>query len=98
MADRRPCVSKRLARRRYVVPLAALVFFLAVVIAGPAFSFPVQQLPPGHVTIASVNTPKGPVVIGLHRIRYLGKVALCMSESNGGGTGQSCANYPIGPR
>ena len=76
--------------------MAALVV-ASFVIAGPAFSYPVQQMPPGHVTIATVQTPKGPVVIGLHRIRYLGKVALCMSESNGG-TSQSCANYPIGPK
>ena len=57
----------------------------------------VQQLPPGHVTIATVATRQGPVVIVLHRIRYLGKVALCVSESNGGATGSSCANYPLGP-
>jgi hypothetical protein len=71
---------------------------MAFVIPGRALGYPVHQLPPGHVTIASVNTPKGPVVIGLHRIRYLGKVALCMSESNGSGTSQSCANYPLGPK
>jgi hypothetical protein len=59
---------------------------------------PVQQLPPGHVTLASVKTVQGPVVIALHRIRYLGKVALCMSESNHGASGQSCANYPLGPK
>jgi hypothetical protein len=59
---------------------------------------PVQQLPPGHITMALVRTAKGPVAIALHRIRYLGKVALCMSESNGGGTTQSCANYPLGPK
>jgi hypothetical protein len=98
MGDRRLAVPKRLARARgrYIAATAVLVV-TAFVIAGPAFGYPVQQLPPGHVTIASVNTPKGSVVIGLHRIRYLGKVALCMSESNGG-TSQSCANYPIGPR
>jgi hypothetical protein len=63
---------------------------------------PVQQLPPGRITLATVKTVQGPVVIALHRIRYLGKVALCMSESNesdgGGTTGQSCANYPLGPK
>jgi hypothetical protein len=59
---------------------------------------PVQQLPPGHITLARVKTVQGPVAIALHRIRYLGKVALCMSESNGGATGQSCANYPLGPK
>ena len=50
------------------------------------------------MTLASVKTVQGPVVIMLHRIRYLGKVALCMSESNESGTGQSCANYPVGPK
>ena len=63
-----------------------------------ALSAPVQQLPPGRVTLASVKTAQGLVVIMLHRIRYLGKVALCMSESSGGATGQSCANYPLGPK
>jgi hypothetical protein len=59
---------------------------------------PVYQLPPGHVTLASVKTVQGPVVIMLHRIRYLGKVSLCMSEANGSSTSQSCANYPLGPK
>jgi hypothetical protein len=70
---------------------------VALAIAGPALGYPVTQLPPGHVTVARVATVQGAVAIGLHRIRYLGKVALCMSESNGGGTSQSCANYPLGP-
>jgi hypothetical protein len=39
------------------------------------------------------------VAIVLHRIRYFGHVSLCVSESNAnGGTDQSCANYPIGPK
>jgi hypothetical protein len=59
---------------------------------------PVQQLAPGDVALARVQTVQGPVVIALQRIRYLGKVALCMSESNHGATGQSCANYPLGPK
>ena len=59
---------------------------------------PVQQLPPGHVTLARVKTPQGTVAVTLHRIRYLGKASLCMSESNGGSSGQSCATYPLGPK
>ena len=70
---------------------------MSLALAGQALSYPVQHLPPGRVTLASVKTVQGPVLIMLHRIRYLGKVALCMSESNGSGTGQSCANYPLGP-
>lgn len=59
---------------------------------------PVQQLAPGIVTLARVETVQGPVAIALQRIRYLGRVALCMSESNHGAAGQSCANYPLGPK
>jgi len=58
----------------------------------------VEQLPPGHVTLARVKTPQGTVAVTLHRIRYLGKVSLCMSESDGGSSGQSCATYPLGPK
>ncbi len=59
---------------------------------------PVHQLSPGHVTLARVKTPQGTVAVTLHRIRYLGKVSLCMSESDGGSSGQSCATYPLGPK
>jgi hypothetical protein len=59
---------------------------------------PVQQLPPGHVTLGRVKTPQGTVAVTLHRIRYRGKVSLCMSESNGASSGQSCATYPLGPK
>jgi hypothetical protein len=82
------------APRRFA---AALSVIASLAIAGQAFGYPVHLLPPGRVTIASVRTVQGPVVIMLHRISYLGAVALCMSESNGSGTGQSCANYPLGP-
>lgn len=63
-----------------------------------ARSYPVYQLPPGHITLAEARTPAGPVAIALHRIRYFGHVSLCVSEtdSNGGGDG-SCAKYPLGP-
>jgi hypothetical protein len=73
-----------------------VVALLASAVQG--FAAPVSQLPPGRVTLASVNTPQGPVAIVLHRIRYLGRVALCMGESSGGGTSQSCATYPLGPK
>jgi hypothetical protein len=64
-----------------------------------ARSYPVYQLPPGHITLAEARTPQGPVAIALHRIRYFGHVSLCVSESNAnGGTDQSCANYPLGPK
>jgi hypothetical protein len=64
-----------------------------------ATSYPVQQLPPGHITLAEARTPRGPVAIALHRIRYFGHVSLCVSETDaGGGSDQSCANYPIGPK
>ena len=86
------------SRRIAALGAVSVVVVASLAGAGQAFSAPVQQLPPGRVTLASVKTAQGPVVIVLHRIRYLGKVALCMSESNGGGTGQSCANYPLGPK
>lgn len=64
-----------------------------------ASSYPVHQLPPGHITLAEARTPQGPVSIGLHRIRYFGHVSLCVSETDArGGSEQSCANYPIGPK
>jgi hypothetical protein len=64
-----------------------------------ARSYPVFQLPPGHVTLAQARTPQGPVAIALHRIRYFGHVSLCVSETDAKGGGeQSCANYPIGPK
>jgi hypothetical protein len=64
-----------------------------------ARSYPVYQLPPGHITLAEARTPQGPVAIALHRIRYFGHVSLCVSETDAkGGSDQSCANYPIGPK
>jgi hypothetical protein len=64
-----------------------------------ATSHPVYQLPPGHITLAEARTPQGPVAIALHRIRYFGHVSLCVSESDvRGGSAQSCANYPLGPK
>jgi hypothetical protein len=83
-------------RRRALAAALGLIVSLALV--GQARSASVQQLPPGRVTVASVMTVQGPVVIMVHRIRYVGKVSLCMSESNGSGTDQSCANYPLGPK
>jgi len=70
-------------------------------VAGPvgARSYPVDQLSPGHITLAEAMTPQGPVAIALHRIRYFGHVSLCVSETDAkGGSEQSCANYPIGPK
>ena len=63
-----------------------------------ARSYPVVQLPPGHITLAEARTPEGPVAIALHRIRYFGHVSLCVNETDakGGGDG-SCAKYPLGP-
>jgi hypothetical protein len=89
-----------LKRGRWIAAAGTLSVMVAMSlgVADRALSYPVQQLPPGRVTLATVKTSQGPVVIILHRIRYLGKVALCMSESIGSGTGQSCANYPLGPK
>jgi hypothetical protein len=101
--------SRRRRGRAFTVLLGALVVGIVsgavggsggdAAFASPAAleRAPVYQLPPGHVTLASVKTAQGPVVIMLHRIRYLGKVALCMSEANGNATSQSCAHYPLGP-
>jgi hypothetical protein len=62
-------------------------------------SHPVDQLPPGHITLATARTPSGPVAIVLHRIRYFGHVSLCVSTTDvQGDTSQSCARYPIGPK
>jgi hypothetical protein len=62
---------------------------------------PVQQLPPGLVTLAHVHTPQGIVGLGLHRIRYLGKVRLCLNAADQpgfpSGGPEVCANYPLGP-
>jgi hypothetical protein len=106
------CVDGSHRRRRRAFTFVSGAFVVAIVSAAVAWSSgnaafgspvaleraPVYQLPPGHVALASVNSVQGPVVIMLHRIRYLGKVALCMSEANGGATSQSCANYPLGPK
>ena len=62
-------------------------------------SYPVQQLPPGQITVANVRTSEGPIAIVLHRIRYFGHASLCVgATSQQGGTEQSCANYPVGPK
>ena len=62
---------------------------------------PVKQLPPGLVILAQPQTPQGVVKIGLHRIRFLGKVRLVLNEADQpnfptGGPATS-ATYPIGP-
>jgi hypothetical protein len=90
------CGSTRtVAHKHSATPAAAATGGRAVA----ATSYPVYQLPPGHITLADAATPRGPVAIVLHRIRYYGHVSLCVSESNAnGGTDQSCANYPIGPK
>lgn len=61
---------------------------------------PVTQLPPGLVILAQPRTPQGIVKIGLHRIRFLGKVRLVLNEATqagfpSGGPATS-ATYPIG--
>jgi hypothetical protein len=62
-------------------------------------SYPVHQLAPGHITVADVPTSQGTIAIVLHRIRYFGHVSLCVGETSAsGGTEQSCANYPVGPK
>ena len=62
---------------------------------------PVKQLPPGLVILAQPQTPQGIIKIGLHRIRFLGKVRLCINEADQPGSPrgglQACANYPLGP-
>ena len=95
--------------RRIATSGSVVVVVLATAAIGSALAAakglperaPVQQLPPGLVTLAHVHTPDGVVGIGLHRIRYLGKVRLCVNEATqpgfpSGGPAQ-CANYPIGP-
>jgi hypothetical protein len=64
---------------------------------GAARSYPVDQLPPGHVTLAHARTPDGAVAITLHRIRYFGHVSLCVNETHDGGGSEGCARYPLGP-
>lgn len=64
-----------------------------------ASSHPVHQLPPGQITLASVRTSEGPIAIVAHRIRYFGHVSLCVGAASAdGGTEQSCARYPVGPK
>jgi len=90
-----------------VAPLIAAALLAALVSSAVAQDSvrraPVQQLPPGYVVLARVPTPEqGPVTIYMHRIRYLGKVALCVGQTpnvagdqpHGGPA--TCANYPIG--
>lgn len=56
---------------------------------------------PGVAIFARVHTPQGVVVIGLRRARFLGKVSLCLNESEGPDfrfvTPETCASYPVGP-
>jgi hypothetical protein len=91
------------ARRGTWGPWSASVLALALVagwggnaVAGVERA-PVKTLPPGLVTLASVPAPQGTVAISLHRIRYLGKVRLCLRETSitGGATG-TCTSYPLG--
>jgi len=70
-------------------------------VAQAAQSGPVTQLAPGYVTLARVQTPQqGTVTIFILRIRYLGKVALCVRQTPHGqllhGGSASCAHYPVG--
>ena len=62
---------------------------------------PVEQLPPGLVILAQPRTPQGVIQIGLHRIRFLGKVRLVLNEADQPGfpSGGSAtyATYPIRP-
>ena len=57
---------------------------------------PVAQLPPGLVALARVSTPDGPVALTVHRIRYLGKVRLCLRAETANSAAGSCATYPLG--
>lgn len=60
---------------------------------------PVTQLPPGLVILAQPKTPQGVVKLGLHRIRFLGKVRLVLNEADQpgfpGGGPATYATYPI---
>lgn len=76
--------------------LAAAAAIAAIATVTAAQAAPVHQLPPGHVTLATVPTPQGPIALTLHRIRYEGKVRLCDDYSTAGSQGGSCATYPIG--
>ena len=101
----------RRVRNRSVVLLLAFVLAPAVSVglSGVAAGHgslareraPVTQLPPGLVILANAKTPQGVVEIGLHRIRYLGKVRLCLNEADQpnfpSGGPETCANYPVGP-
>jgi len=95
--------------------IALLVFAVAVAVSvgsswaasgrdaaiGGVEDAPVTQLPPGLVILAHVYTPQGVIELGLHRIRYLGKVRLCLNEADQpgfpSGGPETCANYPVGP-
>jgi hypothetical protein len=90
-------------RRRLAIALALLSVPAVLAIAAPGASAtlpakraPVQQLPPGLVTLAHVATPQGQTALVLYRIRYFGKVALCVRQVLGAANVQSCANYPLG--
>ena len=112
--ESRPTREVRSKRRRSIAVVGTLtVISAALLTAGSSpgatgsargstlYRAPVQQLPPGLVTLAHVHTPDGIVGIGLHRIRYLGKVRLCVNEVTQpgfpSGGPETCANYPIGP-
>ena len=95
------------ARRRRWGPWSASVLALALVagwggnaVAGVERA-PVKQLPPGLVILAQPQTPQGVIKIGLHRIRFVGKVRLCLNEADQprfpSGGSETCATYPIGP-
>jgi hypothetical protein len=61
---------------------------------GDAFSHPVTSLPPGVVTVAHGRTPHGtPFAIRLQRIRFLGKLDLCLSEKPQGNS--QCPPFPV---
>lgn len=52
------------------------------------------------MTLAQVKTPQGMIGLGLHRIRYLGQVRLCLNEADQpgfpSGGPETCADYPLG--
>ena len=79
--------------------LALVVGWGGDAIAGVVHA-PVKQLPPGLVILAQPKTPEGIVKIGLHRIRFLGKVRLVLNEANQpgfpAGGPATYATYPIG--
>jgi hypothetical protein len=72
-----------------------------VLASGPpppdSFSHPVTSLAPGVLTVARGRTPHGtPFEIGLQRIRFMGKLNLCLSEMPQGNS--QCPPYPVRER